>query len=171
MRTSVKALAATLFSAAALIPVGGTAQAEPARAGCSGGELTWSVDKPISMIPRQVTFHTAGTLRDCTGVDGSTTATVAGVHESTSSCLNPADGPLTFTIAWSTGATSTVRGPWPVGMIQPTVGELDIISGHGAGRRVRIVANYNVWTPQMILGCLGPGVSAGNGTVDSLTFV
>ncbi|MGV9674874.1 hypothetical protein ACWDSJ_06315 [Nocardia sp. NPDC003482] len=172
MFTRAKICAGVVFCVLAVAPFGGVAQAEPSGgSGCGNGDLTWAVDQPINMIPRQVTFTTAGVLRDCVGLDGIGGATVAGVHESVSSCLRPAKGPLTFTIYWSDGETSTVRGEWPVGIVQPTVGELDVIDGLGAGRRVRIVADYNVLTPEMIGGCLGAGVLSGTGKVITVAFV
>lgn len=172
MSRPVKVLVGVLFSVLAGVPVCGAAHADPIRGSCSGGELRWDVvDGSISMVPRQVTFVTSGVWKDCVGIDGITGATVAGVHKSMSSCVQPADGPLTFTIDWSNGATSTVWGDWPVGMVQPTVGELTVVDGLGAGGRVRIVANYNVWAPETVIGCLTGGISSGTGMVQSITFL
>ncbi|WP_306359602.1 hypothetical protein [Nocardia sp. CC227C] len=142
------------------------APAPPVVGGCADGDFRWTaVHGGIDMTPKPMTFTSVGSLRDCVGWPGITGGTFTGVHEAWSDCMRPADGPITVEIVWSSGAVSTVSGSWPVTMAQPSVGELEIVAGLGAGGRVRITAGYEMMTPEMIMGCLGPGVRTGVGWV------
>ncbi|MBF6176870.1 hypothetical protein IU481_00175 [Nocardia otitidiscaviarum] len=150
-------------AAAAVVP---PPAAPPVVGGCAEGDFRWTaVHGGIDMTPKPMTFTSVGSLRDCVGWPGITGGTFTGVHEAWSDCMHPADGPITVHITWSNGAVSTVWGWWPVTMAQPSVGELEIVAGPGAGGRVRITAGYEMMTPEMVMGCLGPGVRTGVGWV------
>ncbi len=167
---SVKIAASLAISVSFGLLPGGTpvAAATSPMASCGAGDFRWTaVDGGIGMSPRLLTFTSVGRLWDCVGVPGITGGTFTGVHEATSDCMHPADGPITVDILWSNGDTSTLAGPWPVGMAQPTVGPLDIVRGIGQGGRVRVVAEYEMMTPDMVMGCMGPGVTTGPGRVSA----
>ncbi|WP_405497573.1 hypothetical protein [Nocardia sp. NBC_00511] len=135
---------------------------------CTGGDFRWTaVQGGITMTPTQFIFTSVGRLWGCTGYPGITGATFTGVHEARSDCMHPADGPLTVNMLWSNGDTSTLWGPWPVGMSQPTVGPMQVISGFGEGSWVSVSATYEMMTPEMVMGCLGPGIPTGIGTLSA----
>ncbi|MCU1640066.1 MAG: hypothetical protein JWN03_341 [Nocardia sp.] len=140
----------------------------PTIGSCSGGDFRWTaVDGAIGMSPRQLTFTSVGRLWDCLGVPGITGGTFTGVHVAVSDCMHPADGPLTVDILWSDGETSKLWGPWPVGMMQPTIGPMEVVGGLGQGGRVRVVAEYEMMTPDMVMGCMGLGVTTGPGRLSA----
>ncbi|MFC9998883.1 hypothetical protein [Nocardia sp. NPDC127526] len=147
-------------------PNGGSSETteEPPSSWCGGGDFRWTaVDGAIGMNPRVLTFTSVGRLWDCVGWPGITGGTFTGVHIAASDCMHPADGPLTVDIAWSNGESSRLWGPWPVGMSQPTVGPLQIVAGLGEGTWVKVVADYEMMTPDMVMGCMGPGITTGVG--------
>ncbi|WP_194818763.1 hypothetical protein [Nocardia sp. XZ_19_385] len=148
------AAVATAPTAAAHSPIGS----------CYGGEFRWTaVEGGITMTPQLLTFGSAGRLWGCEGVSGITHGKFTGVHVAWSDCMHPADGPLTVDIVWSNGEASKLWGPWPVGMMQPTVGQLQVVDGVGEGSRVQVNAWYEMMTPEQINGCMGPGISTGVG--------
>ncbi|MEU8895914.1 hypothetical protein [Nocardia sp. NPDC048505] len=131
---------------------------------CYGGDFRWTaVEGAITMAPQLLTFTSAGRLWGCDSAAGITGATFTGVHIARSDCMHPADGPLTVDLLWSNGETSRLWGPWPVGMMQPTVGDLTVVGGMGLHRRVRVEAWYEMMTPDQINGCVGPGLTTGVG--------
>lgn len=158
-------LSATAATALAAAPT----TAEPPVAGaCTSGDFRWTaVQGGIDMTPKPMTFTSVGTLRDCSGWPGVTGGTFTGVHDAMADCMHPADGPITVNILWSNGEFSTVHGPWPVTMSQPSVGNLEIIDGLGRGSQVRITATYEMMTSDMVMGCMGPGVRTGIGWVSA----
>ncbi|MFI6869830.1 hypothetical protein [Nocardia sp. NPDC050406] len=161
------ALAFSLLAATALAAAP-TAAEPPVAAACQGGDFRWTaVHGGIDMTPKWMTFTSVGTLRDCSGWPGITGGTFTGVHDAMADCMHPADGPITVHIRWSNGELSTVHGPWPVTMAQPSIGDLAITDGVGRGSRVRITASYEMMTPDMIMGCMGPGVRTGVGSVSA----
>ncbi|AFU00685.1 hypothetical protein [Nocardia brasiliensis] len=160
-------------SAAFLIPFfPDTASALPPAGTCAGGDFRWTaVDGAIDMSPNTLTFTSVGVLRDCSGgPEGITGGTFTGTHIATSDCMHPADGPITVDVLWSNGETSRLWGQWPVTMQQPTVGPLAVVAGLGQGSTVRITADYEMMTPEMIGGCLGPGLRTGVGRLSAATF-
>ncbi|MGW4248832.1 hypothetical protein [Nocardia sp. NPDC004722] len=170
MPTIVKALTALTVSVAVagLAPL----SAAPARAeaigSCSGGDFRWTaVNGAITMTPTLLTFTSVGRLWGCTGYPGITGATFTGEHIAWADCMHPADGPLTVWITWDNGRTSTLWGPWPVGMAQPTVGPMQVVDGFGLGNRVQVTADYEMMTPEMVMGCLGPGLTTGPGRLSA----
>lgn len=166
--TVTAALSATL-----LVPFApGPAAALPPAGACASGDFRWTaVDGAIGMAPRTLTFTSVGVLRDCSGgPEGITGGTFTGTHIASSDCLRPADGPITVDVVWSNGETSRLWGPWPVTLQQPTVGPLAVVAGLGQGSTVRITADYEMLTPEMIGGCLGPGLRTGVGRLSSATF-
>lgn len=167
------AVVAVLSTAAAGMPFGaGEASALPPAGSCAGGEFRWTaVDGVIDMQPKMLTFTSVGVIRDCTGgPEDIIGGTFTGTHIAMSDCMHPADGPITVRIVWSNGETSTLWGQWPVTMVQPTVGPLEVIDGLGRGSLARISAEYEMMTPEMIGGCLGPGLRTGTGKVSGTTF-
>ncbi|MBF6066162.1 hypothetical protein IU500_35195 [Nocardia terpenica] len=165
------ALPVIALLAGAAVSGPGPAAAEPLGR-CDGGEFRWTAaDGAITMTPQWLTFTSAGTLRDCAGVvPGITGGTFTGVHTAWSDCMHPADGPITLAITWSDGETSTVAGPWPVAMAQPTTGTLEVTDGLGRGRRARITVAYDMVTPETVGGCLGAGVRTGTGRILGTMF-
>ncbi len=157
------ALSFSFIVANGLVAASATA-APPSTGACANGDFRWTaVQGGIDMTPKPMTFTSVGALRDCTGWPGITGGTFTGVHDAMADCMRPADGPITVLITWNNGQVSTVHGPWPVTMSQPTVGNLEIIDGRGRGGRVRITAGYEMLTPDMVMGCMGPGVRTGTG--------
>ncbi|MEV6561854.1 hypothetical protein AB0M22_39470 [Nocardia sp. NPDC051756] len=163
----------TAVAAALLVPFDlPAASALPPAGTCANGDFRWTaVDGAIDMTPHALTFTSVGTLRDCSGGPGGITGgTFTGTHVATSDCMRPADGPITVDVLWSNGETSRLWGPWPVTMQQPTIGTLDVVDGLGQGSRVRITADYEMITPAMVGGCLGPGLRTGVGRLSAATF-
>ncbi|MFI9511116.1 hypothetical protein [Nocardia sp. NPDC052566] len=167
-----KAAMAAILSAAAAPLGAGQATALPPAGSCAGGEFRWTaINGLIGMQPQLLTFTSVGVLRDCVGGPPEiTSGTFTGTHIAWSDCMHPADGPITVNITWSNGERSTLTGPWPVTMVQPTVGPLEVIDGLGRGYHAEIVAEYEMMTPEMIGGCFGPGLRTGTGRVSGTTF-
>ncbi|MFI1918615.1 hypothetical protein [Nocardia sp. NPDC020380] len=153
--------AGSVLTPAAFAPA---AHALPAIGSCSGGDFRWTaIDGVLDMTPKLLHFTSVGRLWGCTGDSGITGATFTGMHVAMSDCMHPADGPLTVNVNWSDGETSMLWGPWPVGMSQPTIGPLQVVDGFGLGSWVRVVADYEMMTPEMVMGCIGPGLTTGTG--------
>ncbi|MGV9411349.1 hypothetical protein ACWDOP_15640 [Nocardia sp. NPDC003693] len=169
MPTTSKIIAALAVSAAfAMAPAALPTAAATPMASCSGGDFRWTaVNGAIDMTPKDLVFTSVGRLWGCTGADDITGGTFTGVHTAASDCMHPADGPITVHIVWSNGERSTLWGHWPVTMMQPAVGPLEVISGVGVGERVTVVAEYEMMTPDMVMGCMGPGVRTGPGRVSA----
>lgn len=135
---------------------------------CDGGDFRWTaVDGAITMQPTLLTFTSVGRLWDCHGPADISSGTFTGVHIAWSDCMHPADGPLTVNITWSNGDVSQLWGPWPVGMSQPTIGPMEVIGGLGLGSHVHVVADYEMMTPDMVMGCMGAGVKTGPGRLSA----
>lgn len=169
MSKSVKVLAAVSVCAAiGMLPgVGPTASATP-MASCAGGDFRWTAVKgAITMNPQWLTFTSVGRLWGCTGAQDITGGTFTGVHTAMSDCMHPADGPITVNITWSNGETSTLEGPWPVPLAGPASGPLEVTGGLGRGYRANVIAEYEMMTPDMVMGCMGPGVSTGPGRLSA----
>ncbi|MEV6774496.1 hypothetical protein AB0N05_38245 [Nocardia sp. NPDC051030] len=163
---AMKVAAALAVSVASVLwPAAPSTAATQASIGsCNGGDFRWTaVNGAIGMTPKLLTFTSVGRLWDCVGVPGITGGSFTGVHEAWSDCMHPADGPLTVNITWNDGETSTLWAPWPVGMTQPTVGPMQVMDGLGQGGWVRVSAEYEMMTPEMVMGCLGPGITTGPG--------
>ncbi|WP_067829720.1 hypothetical protein [Nocardia inohanensis] len=160
-----KALATLAFSIAlGTVPVLGAPAAHANVGSCGGGDFRWTaVNGGITMQPQFLTFTSVGRLWDCVGATGITGGTFTGVHTAWSDCMHPADGPITVTIVWSNGESSTLAGPWPVGMMQPAVGPLEVVAGLGQGSRAQISATYEMGTPDQVMGCMGSGIPTGVG--------
>ena len=138
------------------------AAAEPIGS-CAGGEFHWeSVDGGITLVPHRFTYKSTGVLRGCDGMPDITGGEFAGTHVAVSDCLHPADGPLEVTIVWSNGQTSTAGGNWFVPMSGHADGMLDVVAGLGTGRRVHIVADYEMTNPA---SCLNSGITGGDGRI------
>ncbi|QIS11246.1 hypothetical protein [Nocardia arthritidis] len=163
------AVAAVVFASAFAAPAG--AAPELPLGGCSGGEFRWTATEgAITMQPKLLTFASVGVIRDCIGGPPDITGgTFTGSHVAMSDCMHPADGPLTVWVTWSNGVKSTLWGQWPVGMVQPTVGPLDVVDGLGKGLRANMSVVYDM-TPDMVMDCLGPGLRTGTGHFSGTTF-
>ncbi|MBL1078059.1 hypothetical protein JK358_27005 [Nocardia sp. 2] len=163
-KVALSLVVSTVFGAAALAAAPAVAEPTGGVGSCTGGDFRWTaVDGAIGMTPRLLTFTSVGRLWDCWGVPGVTGGTFTGVHVAVSDCMHPADGPLTVDITWSNGDWSRLWGPWPVGMMQPTIGPLEVVGGFGQGGRVRVSAWYEMMTPEMVGGCMGSGITTGIG--------
>ncbi|WP_330181763.1 hypothetical protein OHB26_36325 [Nocardia sp. NBC_01503] len=169
MPKAVQLLAAAVIASAVSVMPLGTPTAAAAISSCSGGDFRWTaVDGAITMQPTLLTFTSVGRLWDCTGPANISGGTFTGVHIAWSDCMHPADGPLTVNITWDNGEVSTLWGPWPVGMSQPTIGPMEVIDGYGKGSHVRVVATYEMLEPDMVMGCVnGTGVKTGPGRLSA----
>ncbi|MFF2556970.1 hypothetical protein ACFVUS_38620 [Nocardia sp. NPDC058058] len=169
MPKAPKALAVAAIAAAlGAIPTGTPVAAADSIASCSGGDFRWTaVDGAITMRPTLLTFTSVGRLWGCNGPGNISSGTFTGVHIAWSDCMHPADGPLTVRITWDNGEVSTLWAPWPVGMSQPTVGPMEVVDGLGLGSRVKVVAEYEMMTPDMVMGCMGAGVKTGPGRLSA----
>lgn len=161
----MKSIAMAILGATALaFTVSPPAAAAEAMGSCAGGEFHWaSVDGGITLVPRQFTYKSTGVLRGCVGMPDITAGEFAGTHFAVSDCLHPADGPLEVTIMWSNGQTSTAAGNWLVPTSGHADGMLDVVEGLGAGRRVHIVADYEMTDPA---SCLSSGITGGDGRIE-----
>ncbi|NUS45794.1 MAG: hypothetical protein HOQ24_19150 [Mycobacteriaceae bacterium] len=170
--TLVRIVVAGWIAVAGALTGAGHASALPPAGLCTEGEFRWTaVNGAIGMQRTLLTFASTGVLRGCTGGPaGITGGTFVGTHVAWSDCMHPADGPITVKITWSNGQSSTLYGPWPVGLAQPADGPLDVIDGLGRGMRARIIAWYEMMTPEMVSGCMGSGVHTGVGRVSGTTF-
>lgn len=168
MRKSVNIVVALAFSAGFALAAAPTGAAHSPVGTCYGGDFRWTATEGgITMAPQLLTFTSVGRLWGCEGMADISGGTFTGEHVAWSDCMHPADGPLTVEIAWSNGELSKLWGPWPVGMMQPTVGDLTVVKGYGLGSRVQVNAWYEMMTPDQINGCVGPGIGTGVGRMNA----
>ncbi|MFG1793044.1 hypothetical protein [Nocardia sp. NPDC049149] len=95
------------------------------------------------------------------------------MQHTSSDCFNVANGPVDVAILWNNGEQSALSGNWSAPLIGNGAANntRTVVSGLGAGQRVRIDAAYDLGTPQNFGACLGPGVVSGTGVISSAAFV